>query len=73
VFIDLVHDVLGLVHQFSCFCSWFLLLIYQLSQMVDHSMPLLGDYSCYTDLKYTQPLDILIAEANTTKVLLCSS
>ena len=40
---------------------------------MDHNMPLLTDYRGYTDLKYTQPPQIPIAEANTTKVLLCSS
>jgi hypothetical protein len=40
-----------------------IIILYQLSQILDQSMPLLGDYrGCYNDLKYTQPLYILIAE-----------
>jgi hypothetical protein len=37
-------------------------------------MPVLGNYRGYIDLKYTQPLKILIAQTtSTTKLLLCSS
>jgi hypothetical protein len=44
-----------------------MLIIEQVSQKMDHSMPLPSDYSMYdTNIKYSQPLQILIEEANTT-------
>jgi hypothetical protein len=64
--------VLGLIHVY-CYgfivlvhsCN--LIIIHQISQIMDHYMPILGEYRRNTDLKYTQPLRRLIAKSNTTK------
>jgi hypothetical protein len=39
---------------------------------MDHSMQILGDGRSNTGFRYTQPLQILIIEASTIKLLLCS-
>jgi hypothetical protein len=52
--------------------SILMIIIYPISQKMKPSMPLLGEYRCYTDFRYAQPLQILIAEVNTINMLLCS-
>ena len=50
-----------------------MIIIHQISQTMDHYMPLLGDYRSYRDLTYTLLPQISMVKTNTTKSLLCSS
>jgi hypothetical protein len=44
--------------------------ILQISQILEHTMPLHDDETSYTDLKYAEPLWLPITETNTTDPLL---
>ena len=60
-------------HPLMEFLESILLNIHQMmSHILEHSLPILGDYRSCTDLKCTQPLHILIGQTNTTMWWLCS-
>jgi hypothetical protein len=40
--------------------------------IIDHSLPLLGEYKSTTSLKHTEPLHILMGKSITTKPRVCS-
>ena len=51
----------------------FMILIYQISQNMNHYFPFLDDYNRYRDLKYPLLYRISIEKTNITELILCSS